>query len=127
MARYFFDVHINDDGIAGYYVWKRNDIRIPILHPLLDLLMRNSRNGKSREEVVNGDYRNFFIPFDEVQGLVTDSEHKEIQLLYSQEQIYFYFRDKPDYERLVEVLKKNVPDRYYTRDGKETTPGVYVS
>jgi len=134
MARYFFDVHIGEDGIHAYYMWKRNDYRFPIYHHIVDFLKRNRRMGKNRKETVDFDPKNVFINYDDIQGVVTYQRHKEIQLLSTSEQIYFLFRSTDDYESFVSHLREKIEDtedneknRYYTRDNVEITDTVYIS
>lgn len=127
MARHYFDVHMGDDGIHAYYMWKRNDFRIPIYHHLSNFFKRMSRKGKSRDEAVAKDERSLFVSYDDIQGVVTYRDHKEIQLLSTEEQIYFLFRPFDDYDKFVEYLKENLPDRYFTRDSTEIEDTVYIS
>ncbi|MHA2249874.1 MAG: hypothetical protein ACXAD7_05910 [Candidatus Kariarchaeaceae archaeon] len=126
VARNMFDIHVDDDGIAGYVVWQRNNFRIPGLAHLLDLLKRRSRNNKKREEAVKLDHRNFVIPYSEIQGVVTDDEHKEIQLLSSSEQLTIIFRPINDYEAFVDSISKNLEEKIFKRDLTKITPSVYI-
>lgn len=127
MARHYFDVHVNEDGIAGYFMWLKNHIRIRPFHDLKDMRKRSQRSGRSRDNALATHENNFFVPYDEIQGCVTYRYHKEIQMLSSRESVNYHFRSAKDYEAFVELLKKYVGDRVFTRDDVETKSSVYVS
>ena len=98
VARHHYDIIVDGEGITGYFIWRRNSFRIPLISPIFDFLKRRSRNSTSKDEAINSDDLNFFIPFGEVQGVVTHDKHKEIQILSSQEQLVIIFRPIEDYE-----------------------------
>jgi len=127
LAAHFFDLHIGEDGIHAYFMWRRNNFRFPIIHHIADMMKRRSRGGKSRDEAIASDEHNIFIPYDQIQGVVTYEKHKEIQLLSTSEQVYLLFRPLDQYHRFVEVLKQKIPDKYFTRDNVEITDSVYIS
>ena len=81
VARVFYDLHLDGDGIAGYAVWQTNTYRIPIISHLRDYLGRKKRADSERSKVVDQDERNFFFKYHDIQGIVTHSAHKELQVL----------------------------------------------
>ncbi len=126
VARYFYDVHVFENGLGCYYMWKRNEYRFPLYHHLKDFLARNKRNSLSIDDSVKDHVENLMIKFDDIQGVVTDREHKEIQLLSVQEELKVIFRPYEDYDEFDSFLKDKLGDRYFTRDNVDIEDSVYV-
>ncbi|MHA2090454.1 MAG: hypothetical protein ACW98K_06300 [Candidatus Kariarchaeaceae archaeon] len=127
IARNFFDLQIDNHGLGGYVIWQRNNFRLPLISSFFDFLKRRKRSGISIEEAVDADERNFFIPFDEVQGIVTDDEHKEVQILSSNELLTLVFRPIPDYEAFIDAIQPQLDEKIFNRDLTEVTPSVKIS
>jgi hypothetical protein len=127
VARHHYDIIVDGEGVTGYFIWRRNSFRIPLISPLFDLLKRRGRNSSSRDEAINSNDLNFFIPFSEIQGVVTHDEHKEIQILSSQEQLIILFRPIKDYEAFVESISEHIENKVFNRDMTETIDSVYIS
>ena len=126
MARYFFDIHVTNEGFAGYYMWRRNENRFPIYHHLKDFLKRRARGSSTLEQSLRGDERHFFVKFEDIQGVVTDREHKEIQLLSVKEEMKLLFRPYHEYDEFAKILESKLGERYFTRDNIDIEDSVYI-
>ena len=70
--------------------------------------------------------KNFHFSFDDIQGVVTYRDHKEIQLLSVNEQIYFLFRKFEEYDLFVAYLEDKIGEKYFTRDNIDIKDSVYI-
>lgn len=127
LARVFYDLHVDGDGIAGYAVWQTNTFRIPILYHISDYRLRKKRADTERSEVVGEDERNFFFTYHDIQGIVTHSDHKELQILTNSEQLSIHFRWPEEYEGFVTHLKEKISDKIFSRDDVEVKASIYIS
>lgn len=127
LARIFYDLHVDGDGIGGYAVWQTNTFRIPIVSHIRDYLSRNKRANSERSDVVDQDERNFFFTYHDIQGIVSYGDHKELQVLTNTEQLSIHFRWPKDYEDFVTHLKSKISDKLFSRDDVEVKPSVYIS
>ncbi|MDH5403181.1 MAG: hypothetical protein OEZ01_01225 [Candidatus Heimdallarchaeota archaeon] len=127
MARYFFDVKTDNNGLTFIFMWARNTFRIPIVSSVRDILYRKKVSGKSPEDLQKIDERHFYISYDNVIGLVNDTSHKEIQLNSNIGIVSILFRSKSDYTSFMEIMKTNLQSKLFTRDTIEIKPSVYVS
>lgn len=127
LARIFFDIEIYELGFAGYAVWQNNTFRVPVISHVRDILKRRNRGGKTIEDAVEADERNFYIKYNEVQGIVADGNHKELQLLTSNEQLTILFRYPSQYEEFLGLIEENLKDKIFKRDDTEVTHSVYIS
>tara|TARA_A100001234_G_scaffold127079_1_gene111556 strand:- start:3360 stop:3806 length:447 start_codon:yes stop_codon:yes gene_type:complete len=126
MAAHFYDIIIGEGGIQGYYMWRNNDFRIPGYHHVVDYFKRIFRGRKKIESAVEKHEKNFHISFDDIQGVVTYRDHKEIQLLSVNEQIYFLFRKFEEYDLFVAYLEDKIGEKYFTRDNIDIKDSVYI-
>lgn len=127
MARVFYDLHIDGDGVAGYAVWQTNNFRIPGLYHIGDYRTRKKRANTERSEAIKHDERNFFFTYHDIQGIVIDSNHKELQVLTKTEQLSIHFRWPEDYEGFVTHLKDKINDKIFSRDDVEVKASIYIS
>lgn len=125
-TRIFFDVHIFNDGFAGYAVWQTNTFRIPVISHLRDFLSRRSRGKMDPTEAAEDDDRSFFFNYNEIQGIVSHAQHKELQILTSSEQFSIHFRWEKDYDNFIVDFTKKVDKKIFSRDDVEVKASVYV-
>ena len=126
LARVHYEIHVYDEGFAGYAVWARNDIRLPLIAHLSDFLKRRKRASMTVKDAVALDERSFYVAYSDIQGIVNDGDHKEIQLLSNTEQMTILFRPPDDYEEFMEHINKNVKEKVFSRDEVKTVSAVYV-
>ena len=107
-------------------MWKRNDYRFPIFHHLKDFLNRRDRGEKTLEESLKEHKHHFHVKFEDVQGVVTDRDHKEIQLLSVKEEMKILIHPYEEYDEFAKILQEKLGDRYFTRDNVDIEDSVYV-
>ena len=125
-TRIFVDIHIFNDGFAGYAVWQTNTFRIPGFSHLRDYLSRRNRGQMDPKQAAEEDERNFFFNYDEIQGIVSHAEHKELQLLTSTEQFSIHFRWDKDYDEFIVDFSEKVEKKIFSRDDVEVKASVYI-
>ncbi len=127
VARNHFDLNVVADGIIGYCIWQKNNFRIPIISHIRDILKRRNVKTKSRENALKSDARNFFLPFAEIQGIVSDDDHKELQILSAVELITILFRPIQDYTDFVKAISEKVESKIFNRDTTEIVESINIS
>lgn len=125
-TRIFFDIHIFNDGFAGYAVWQTNTFRIPGFSHLRDFLSRRTRGNMDPQQAAEEDDRNFFFNYDDIQGIVTHAAHKELQILTASEQFSIHFRWETDYDEFIVDFSKKVNEKIFSRDDVEVKASVYI-
>ncbi|MCY3412992.1 MAG: hypothetical protein INQ03_15240 [Candidatus Heimdallarchaeota archaeon] len=119
--RHYYDIFINEQGVGGYYLWKTGDTSRHFLSPLLDILKRQKfktyESISSDDEIGKLNEKNFFLPFDEIQGVVNDDIHKLLEFNASKEYIRIIFRKIPQYDTFVEALTNKIKDKVFNKEG----------
>ena len=126
MRRQHLDIYGDTTGIGGNYLWERNNVRLLVIHPFLDFLRRNKRKGMKPEEQAKLHVSNFYVKYDEIQGVVSDRKHKEFHIMTEKEQIKVFFRIAGQYEEFKDFLTEKLGDKFHTRDDVEIIDSVYI-
>ncbi len=125
-ARKVYDLYITEEGIGANFVWQHNTVRLPIIHPILDSIKRLGRNGKSPEQLIKANPNNLYYKFENIQGIVSDRSHKELQVLTDNEEFKIHFRKIKRFDELIKLLEEKIPDKIHSRDSVKITQSVYL-
>lgn len=138
---HYFDVEIHEEGIAGFFMWRTTQHR-SWFSKFTDMMKRNGR--KVNLEDINGsDDYSFFIPWSDIQGIVTYDHHREIMIrtkdnlysfLFRMERIGFHvlkknlnFYVKDNYFKMIKQLKSRteISEKMFSRDNVKIRESVY--
>ncbi len=130
---HYFDVEIHEEGIAGFFMWRTTQPRF-WWSKLTDIMKRSKRK-MSLDEINGSDKYSFFIPWSEIQGIVTYDHHREVMIRTTDNLYSFLFRRenvlnfyvKDDYPKMIEALKARdeISDKIFSRDTKKIRESIY--
>ncbi len=130
---HYFDIEIHEEGIAGFFMWRTTQQRF-WWSKLTDMIKRSRR--KVNLDEINEKYKySFFIPWKEIQGIVTYDHHREIMIRTTDNLYTILFRRenilniyvKDNYPKMVEALKARpeLSDMIFSRDTKKIKESIY--
>lgn len=121
--RHYYDLYMDNDGFGGNFLWKTGFTWRHPISLIKDSFLRKKYGGMSIEGRLKSNEKNFYIKFEEIQGVVDDDIHKLFEVLTNSELIRLIFRNIGQYDSFSENLSSKLGDKHHKKE-IEVLPSV---
>ncbi len=122
---HFFDLNVFNEGIGGNFMWKQMNVRIPGIAVITDFQKRQKYKSLSFEDQVKMNDYNFFVTWEQIQGVVSYRVNKEFKIRTTDEIITILFRSPAEFDLLLDRLNNHIKEKIFSRDIEKMKQSVF--